>query len=238
MLSEAGYSQGDVTTSPLVYLVDDDSDYRDEMVSSLSRLGLDIYGFDNASALYRAYAARPSDIVIIDIHLEGEDGLSMTAHLRAAGSVGIVIATAKGSAADRVDGLQKGADAYLVKPFEPRELAATVIALNERLYRKPVPLQGSAPKWSLVESGWVLCDGLGHRLRLTTAEQRMLELLFQERGKVVDRATLVEALGEDVDDFNYVRLDISISRLRRRAEKASMLLPLHTVRGLGFTFAN
>lgn len=237
-MSEAGYNHGDVTTLPLVYLVDDDSDYRDEMVSGLSRLGLDIYGFDDASALYRAYAAKPSDIVIIDIRLEGEDGLSMTSHLRAAGSVGIVIATAKGSAADRVDGLQKGADAYLVKPFEPRELAATVLALNQRLYQKPVPSRGSVPEWSLVESGWVLSDGLGHRLRLTTAEQRMLKLLFRERGRVVDRSALVEALGEDLDDFNHVRLDINISRLRRRAAKASMLLPLHTIRGLGFTFAN
>lgn len=236
-MNEAGHNHGDGTTSPLVYLVDDDSDYRDEMVSSLSRLGLDIYGFEDASALYRAYAAKPSDIVIIDIHLEGEDGLSMTTHLRAAGSVGIVIATAKGSAADRVDGLKKGADAYLVKPFEPRELAATVFALNQRLHQKPVASRGAAPEWSLVESGWVLSDGLGHRLRLTTAEQQMLALLFRERGKVVERSALVEALGEDLYDFNYVRLDINISRLRRRAAKVGMLLPLHTVRGLGFTFA-
>lgn len=237
-MNEAGHNRGEVITSPLVYLVDDDGDYRDEMISSLSRLGLDIYGFDNASALYRAYAAKPSDIVIIDLRLEGEDGLSMTTHLRAAGSVGIVIATAKGSAADRVDGLQKGADAYLVKPFEPRELAATVLALNQRLRQKPTPSRESEPEWSLVEGGWVLSDGLGHRLRLTTAEQRMLALLFRERGKVIDRSALVEALGEDLDDFNYVRLDINISRLRRRAAKADMLLPLHTVRGLGFTFAN
>jgi len=238
LLSEAEYGHGDVTSSPLVYLVDDDSDYRDEMVSGLSRLGLDIYGFDNAAALYRAFAAKPSDIIIVDIHLEGEDGLSMTAHLREAGSVGIVIATAKGSAADRVDGLQKGADAYLVKPFEPSELAATVLALNQRLDRKPLHSTASTPEWSLVESGWILSDGLGHRLRLTTAEQRMLELLFRERGRVVNRAALVEALGEDVDDFDYIRLDIGFSRLRRRAAKAGMLLPLHTVRGLGFTFAN
>lgn len=236
-MNEAGHNHGDVTTSPLVYLVDDDSDYRDEMVSGLSRLGLDIYGFGNASALYRAYAAKPSDIVIIDIRLEGEDGLSMTSHLRAAGTVGIVIATASGSAADRVEGLQKGADAYLVKPFEPRELAATVLALNQRLHQKPVASRGAAPEWSIVEGGWVLSDGLGHRLRLTTAEQRMLALLFRERGKVVGRSALVEALGEDLYDFNYVRLDINISRLRRRAAKAGMLLPLHTVRGSGFTFA-
>jgi len=237
-LSEAGYSHGNATTSPLVYLVDDDSDYREEMVSGLSRLGLDVYGFGDASALYRAYAVKPSDIVVIDIHLDGEDGLSMTTHLRAAGSVGIVIASAKGSAADRVEGLQKGADAYLVKPFEPRELAATVLALSQRLHQQPVSSRGTAPEWSLVESGWVLSDGLGHRLRLTTAEQRMLELLFRERGRVVDRSALVEALGEDVDDFNYVRLDISMSRLRRRAGKANMLLPLHTIRGRGFTFAS
>ncbi|WP_051094200.1 response regulator [Kaistia granuli] len=77
----------------------------------------------------------PSDIVILDIGLEGEDGLSIATHLRSSQSVGIIMATARGYVDDRVGGLKRGADAYLVKPLNVRELAVTAIALDERLKR-------------------------------------------------------------------------------------------------------
>lgn len=237
---EEGSKRGGAAITPLVYLVDDDGDFREEMVLGLSRLGLETHGFHDAAALYRVCAARPPDVVVLDIGLDGEDGLSIAAHLRASQSLGIVMATARGSIDDRVDGLMKGADAYLVKPIDVRELAATVVALNERLKglraaSQPIP---ATPQWALVESGWVLTDGLGHRLRLTTSEQRFLGRLFSARGKTVERHALVEALGADVYDFNYGHLDTIASRLRRRAEKSNMSLPLHTIRGSGFTFSD
>lgn len=224
----------------LVYLVDDDGDFREEMVFGLTRLGLDVHGFPSAAALYRAYAARPSDIVILDIGLEGEDGLSVAVHLRASRSVGIIMATARSSIEDRVKGLETGADAYLVKPVDVRELAATVTALNQRLTRQRIAEAPPAPaaRWTLDEGGWVLSDGMGHRLRLTTSEQRFLGRLFRDRGQVVDRRAIVEAMGADVYDFNYAHLDTIASRLRRRAEKSHMLIPLHAIRGLGFAFTD
>jgi two-component system response regulator PhoP len=233
-----GDRQGDVVVAPLVYIVDDDGDFREEMVFGLSRLGLNVRGFHDAVTLYRAYAARPSDIVILDIGLDGEDGLSIAAHLRASQSVGIIMATARGSIDDRIDGLRTGADAYLVKPIDVRELAATVKALNERFTRHRSSSPTPTPRWALVEGGWVLTDGMGHRLRLTTSERRLLDCLFSERGKTVDRRALVEAMGADVYDFNYAHLDTIVSRLRRRAQKSDMLLPLHAIRGLGFAFTD
>ncbi|MFZ5673852.1 MAG: response regulator transcription factor [Pseudomonadota bacterium] len=240
MMAEEGAKQGGAAITPLVYLVDDDEDFREEMVLGLSGLGLEAHGFHDAAALYRVCAARPPDIVILDIGLDGEDGLSIAAHLRASRSLGIVMATARSSVDDRIDGLAKGADAYLVKPIDVRELAATVVTLNERLKRLGIPSRPApaAAQWALVESGWVLTDGLGHRLRLTTSEQRFLGRLFAERGKTVERRALVEALGADVYDFNYGHLDTIASRLRRRAEKSNMSLPLHTIRGSGFTFSD
>ena len=230
-----------VAISPLVYLVDDDEDFREEMIWSLSRQGLNVVGFDGAASLYRAFAVRPSDIVVLDIGLDGEDGFSMAAHLRASRSVGIVLATARGSVDDRINGLQAGADAYFVKPVDARELAAMIVALGDRLngLRALSTLsQPSGPGWGLEESGWVLSDGLGHRLRLTTAEQHLLRRLFAERGQPVDRRALVEAFGEDIYDYNYAHLDTIVSRLRRRAGKSGVTLPLHAVRGIGFVFAN
>lgn len=227
-----------VAATPLVYLVDDDGDFREEMVLGLTGLGLDVHGFGSAAALYRQYAARPADIVILDIGLQGEDGLSIATHLRASRSVGIIMATARSSIDDRVNGLKTGADAYLVKPIDVRELAATVLALNQRLTRQLAAAAPAVPRWTLEEGGWVLSDGMGHRLRLTTSEQRFLGRLFSERGKTVERRAIVEAMGADVYEFNYAHLDTIASRLRRRAEKSNMLIPLHAIRGIGFAFAD
>lgn len=235
---EEEFERDAVAVAPLVYFVDDDEDFREEMVAGLARLGLNVQGFDNAAALYRAYAAKPSDIVILDISLDGEDGLSIAAHLRASQSVGIIMATGHGSIANRVEGLRTGADAYLVKPIDVRELAATVVALNDRLNRLTIPLPPPTPGWALVEGGWVLTDSLGHRLRLTTAEQRFLGRLFIERGATVERDALVAALGANIYDYNYAHLDTIVSRLRRRAKKSNIVLPLHAIRGEGFAFTD
>ena len=230
--------QRDVAIAPLVYLVDDDEDFREEMVFGLSRLGLNVHGFGSAAALYRAYAALPSEIVILDLNLGDEDGLSMAAHLRASQPIGIIMATARGSIDDRLAGLEKGADAYLVKPIDIRELAATVMAVHNRVNRHcKVPAPPQIPQWALVEGGWTLTDGMGHRLRLTVSEQHLLGCLFRARGSTVERSALVEAMGADVYDFSYTHLDTIVSRLRRRAEKSNMLLPLHAIRGQGFIFA-
>ena len=148
------------------------------------------------------------------------------------------MATARGSVDDKIDGLRAGADAYLVKPIDIRELTATVLALGERLNSPRIPSVRPTPGWALLEGGWVLVDGTGHRLRLTSAEQRLLGRLFAERGETVERRALVEALGEDIYDFNYAHLDTIVSRLRRRAKKRNMLLPLHAVRGIGFAFTD
>jgi len=234
-----GESRKDETTlNPLIYLVDDDGDFRDMIIRGLIRLGLDVQGFQDAPALYRAYAVRRADIVILDVGLSGEDGLAIAAHLRSSGPVGIIMATGRSSIEDRVEGLHRGADAYLVKPVDIRELGATVFAVNRRARAHRPVFASPAPHWALVGGGWVLSDGLGHRLALTESERCVLALLFKERGRPVERDAIVEALGEDIHEFDHSRLHVIVCRLRRRAEKASMRLPLHAVRGMGFCFAD
>lgn len=223
--------------STLVYLVDEDADYRQEMILGLSQYGINVRGFGNAASLYRAYAAKPCNIIILDTLLDDEDGLSIVSYLRGSQPVGIIIATARGSVDDRINGLRTGADAYLVKPIDVRELAATAIALHNRIERTGGYPQGPSG-WALLEGGWTLVDTSGRRLRLTTAERSILGRLFTERGKTVSRDALIEALDEDIYEFNYAHLDTIVSRLRQRAKRANMLLPLHAVRGKGFTFAD
>jgi len=238
MNGEISSTRSKFVKSPLIYLVEDDDDLREELLVGLTEQGFVVHGFDGAGPFYKAYAAKPADIVILDVGLEGEDGLSIATHLRTSQSVGIIMATGRGSVDDRIDGLSTGADAYLVKPVDIRELAATIQALSSRLNARGVIASTAVPAWSLLEGGWILSDGLGNRLRLTTAEQRLLSGLLRERGQIVARRALVEALEEDVFEYDYAHLDTIISRLRRRARKAKMELPLHAIRGMGFSFSD
>lgn len=260
-MSRGESRQDETTFNPLVYLVDDDGDFRYMIIRGLIRLGLDVQGFQDAPALYRAYAVRRANIVILDVGLSGEDGLAIAAHLRSSGPVGIIMATGRSSIEDRVEGLHRGADAYLVKPVDIRELAATVLALSQRLSRTlppsaafvdvPAPHKSDwrpepdmpppgfatpTSKWALEQGGWILSDGRGHHLRLTVSEQRILEHLLRERGQTVERRALIETLGENAGTFDDARLSTIVSRLRRRAQKVGMFVPIHGIRGLGFAF--
>lgn len=116
-----------------VFLVEDTDDLREEIVFGLNALGLEVSGFADANALYRAMAVKPCNIVVIDVGLPGEDGFSIAAHLRDNHALGIVFLTARAALDDRLHGLGLGADNYLVKPIDVRELAATLFALGRRL---------------------------------------------------------------------------------------------------------
>lgn len=235
-MNDATSHYGEFVVPRLVYLVDGDATSREEMVVGLSRLGLQVAGFPSAAALYRAIAAAPADIVILEMDLPGEDGLAVASHLHSGGSVGVIFATTRASVEDRVKGLKAGADAYLTKPVDVEELAAVVVAVARRI-RASTLAASVMSGWSLIEGGWVLTDAAGNRLCLTGIERQLIRRLLQERGRVVSRGAIVEALGKDIYDFNYAYLDTIISRLRQRAKKAGMTLPLHAVRGEGLAFA-
>ncbi|RYF08093.1 MAG: response regulator transcription factor [Comamonadaceae bacterium] len=237
-----------------VYVVEDDDDLRDEMVFSLGELGFEAEGFAAAPAFYRAFALAPCDIAVVDIGLPGESGLSIVAHLRSIVGVGLVLVTARGQLEDRLNGLRQGADAYMVKPVHLEELAETLNALGRRLRSDraaKMPVQALAPAaasvspasvqdnaavqdWRLLEGDWVLCDPAGRRMKLTTTERTFVACLFKSRGSAVSRDDLIRALGGDVFDFDGHRIDAIASRVRRKAEKQGMQLPLHAVRGTGY----
>ena len=240
-----------------VYVVEDDDDLRDEMVFSLGELGFEAHGFAAAPPFYRAFALAPCDIAVVDIGLPGESGLSIVAHLRSILGVGLVLVTARGQLEDRLNGLRQGADAYLVKPVHLEELAETLNALGRRLrgelaartqLQALVPAAASVSPasvhdtadmhdWRLVEGDWVLCDPAGRRMKLTTTERVFVARLFKSRGSAVSRDDLIRALGGDVFDFDGHRIDAIASRVRRKAEKQGMQLPLHSVRGTGYVLA-
>lgn len=217
------------------------------MLFSLAALGFQTAGFPAAPEFYRAFALAPCDVAVIDIGLPGESGLSIVSHLRAAGGVGVVLVTARGQLDERLLGLRTGADAYLVKPVHMEELAETLNALGRRLPVgaataaqavdvPPAPETRTAP-WRLLEGEWILSDPSGLEMKLTTSERAFMSCLFSRRGQTVSRDDLILALGGDVFDFDGHRVDAIASRVRRKARKLGMRLPLYSVRGTGYVLA-
>ena len=233
-------------------MIEDDDDLREEMLFALGELGFEAHGFAAAPAFYRSFVLSPCDIAVVDIGLPGESGLSVLAHLRSIPHIGVVLVTARGQLEDRLRGLREGADAYLVKPVHMEELAETLNALGRRLRsERAVSEQVAAPApaaatpepqrsrgWRLLEGDWILADPEGQRMKLTTSERAFVACLFRHRGTAVSRDDLIRALGGNVFDFDGHRIDALASRVRRKAEKLGMQLPLHSVRGTGYVLAH
>lgn len=232
-----------------VFLVEDTADLREEIVFGLTALGLEVSGFGDAVGLYRDLAVKDCDLVVIDVGLPGEDGFSIAQHLRSNPSLGIVFLTARATLDDRLHGLNLGADAYMVKPVDVRELAATLHAVNRRLRSKAEPLLVAPPdaveiqtatqaaRWTLSPGDWALRNPQGDELSVSEAERRFLKIMVAASGQMVEREKLIAAFAQDVDDYDPHRLDAVISRLRKRTEQAGLgSLPLQSVRGVGYVF--
>ncbi|MBJ2157942.1 response regulator transcription factor [Variovorax sp. IB41] len=233
----------DASTPLRVYLVEDDDDLREDMALLLGSAGFEVLGLADAPAFYKAHALAPCEVVVLDIGLDGEDGLSLASQLRASGSIGIVMASARGAVEDRIAALRQGADVYMVKPVHVDELSATIRMLGSRVRSGRQPANASAPSlpsgagWRLTEGDWMLCDPEGKTLKLTSNERGFLALLMRSHGGVVSRNDLLAGLEGEAGALDPKRLDVIASRLRRKSEQAGMRLPLHVVRGAGYQFA-
>ncbi|MCK9259761.1 MAG: response regulator transcription factor [Azoarcus sp.] len=230
-----------------VCVVDDDDDLRDEIVLGLEESGFGVRGFPGSRELYRGLLHAPCDVVILDIGLPGEDGFSITTSLKEICKVGIVLLTSRTSIESRVKGLMDGADAYLTKPIDLRELAATVLSVHRRIAfqnREPGEVTGAgapapqpaATTWSLSVDGWRLMAPNDRSVSLTGSERLFLTCLFSHLNEVVRRDVLVEAMGHRADYYLSHRLDMMISRLRKKVlGETGLALPLRAVRGTGFS---
>jgi two-component system, OmpR family, response regulator PhoP len=232
-----------------VYLVEDTVDLREELIFGLTALGLDVSGFGDAAGLYRAMAIKGCDVVVIDVGLPGESGFSIAEHLRSNESIGLVIFTSHAKIEDRLHGLGLGADAYLIKPIDVRELAATLHAIYRRVKAKakvalpdnsPPVVQDRravAPCWNLSADGWLLRNPQGRELVINEAERCLLKVVVEAAGSVVDHEAILAALAADDYDYGMHRLETVVSRLRKRTEQSELgSLPLKSVRGTGYIF--
>ena len=227
-----------------VVVLDDDARIRDLLRRYLSQEGFDVLLAEDGKALNRLMTRENIDLIVLDLMLPGEDGLSICRRLRAAGDrTPIIMLTAKVEDVDRIVGLEVGADDYLPKPFNPRELLARIHAV---LRRRPAPEAPGAPTKDaqVVSFGDFEFDLSQRRLTrdgepiaLTTGEFSMLKALVRHPRQPLSRDKLAQlARGRDFEPFDR-SLDVQISRLRKMIEPdPSNPRYIQTVWGVGYVF--
>jgi two-component system phosphate regulon response regulator OmpR len=226
---------------PHLLIVDDDERIRDLLRKFLSRNGFLVSVARDAAHGRRILGGLDFDLIILDVMMPGEDGVSLTRAIRERHATPILLLTAKGDTDDRIRGLEAGADDYLAKPFEPKEL---LLRLNAILRRVPSAEQdATAPK--VLKMGPVRYDIERSELlhgdepvRLTATEVQLMRIFSENLREPVSRAKLVEDLGRDKGQAQERAVDVQITRLRRKIE-ADPKQPryLQTVRGEGYMLA-
>jgi two-component system phosphate regulon response regulator OmpR len=227
-----------------ILVVDDDARIRDLLRRYLSQEGFEVILAEDSKALNRILLRESADLIVLDLMMPGEDGLSICRRLRAAHDrTPIIMLTAKGEDVDRIVGLEVGADDYLGKPFNPRELLARVHAV---LRRRPVQEAPGAPSAEneMVQFGPYAFDLAARTLRkngselpLTTGEFAMLKALVRHPRQPLSREKLAQlARGREFEPFDR-SLDVQVSRLRKLVE-TDPATPrfIQTVWGVGYVF--
>jgi two-component system phosphate regulon response regulator OmpR len=221
-----------------ILVVDDDARIRDLLKRFLTRNGYLVTVARDAAHASRLLESLAFDMLIVDVMMPGEDGFSLTRRLRDRIDVPILLLTARGDTNDRIAGLEAGADDYLPKPFEPRELLLRIAAILRR--SAPPPLPDAAPKTiALGAARFDILRGELRRgeevIRLTSTEQALMRVFSRQPNEPVSRARLAEELGGSAGEVQERAVDVQITRLRRKIE-ADPKTPryLQTVRGSGY----
>jgi two-component system OmpR family response regulator len=229
------------TPIPQILVVDDDQDLRDRVADYLTQHGYGVHGATDALSMEQALAAAPIDLIVLDVMLPGEDGLSICRRVADAGGPAIIMVSAMGEEIDRILGLELGADDYLAKPCSPRELLARVRAV---LRRREDNRAGAPPKGKAYFFLGFTLDGVRRSLRapngvsilLTAGEFSLLSVFLDNPQRILSRDQLIEkARGADSDVFDRA-VDVQISRLRRKLHDCAPQEIIKTYRGAGYMF--
>lgn len=235
-------------SKPSIAIVEDDSDQLHSIEEFLLDSGYSVWGAGSAEAFYKGFTVQPVDVVLLDLGLPGEDGLSVASLLKSRPEVGVIILSARDSLDDRLAGMRAGADRYLVKPVNLLELAANIDATASRLApRTAVDPAGSliaatipvakAACWVLAMKDWVLSSPQGKCLQLTTHEFMFLQQLLRADGQPVSKRDLSTHLFGARAQNGAERLNLLLTRLRKKAAEAfSEPLPVKTLHQIGYAF--
>jgi two-component system OmpR family response regulator len=223
-------------------VVDDDREIRTLLAEHLGGAGYRVSVAADGVEMRRVLDRQAIDLIVLDLNLPREDGLTLCRNLRSHSQVPVIMLTARGEAIDRILGLEMGADDYLAKPFEPRELVARIRSVLRRAHALPKnlePLEARRARfgdWTVDFEQRTLLDAAGRMTMLSGAEFRLLKILIDHAGRVLSREQMLAlgavAHGEALDRA----IDLQISRLRQKfgAEGADLI---RTVRNQGYVLA-
>ncbi len=227
-----------------IVVCDDELDVREMVQEYLGKRGFRVSTAANGGELRETLASEATDLVVLDINMPGEDGLAVLRSLRPDNPVAIVMLTAAGEVVDRIIGLEMGADDYLGKPVDLRELEARIKAVLRRRGEAKTPAASSAPAdaaqfgdYTLNIEAAKMVSADGTELQLTAMEFSLLKVFAENKGRVLNRDQILEqAHDRSWDPFDR-SIDIRISRLRRKIEKnPEKPSIIRTVRGLGYVY--
>ena len=236
-----------------ILIVDDHPSIREPLASYLERFDFEVETAADGVAMRQKLAQRDFSLIVLDVMMPGEDGLSLCRYVAEHLKIPVILLTAVTEQADRIAGLEVGADDYVLKPFDPRELVARIRSVLRRARSAPMPMPVSTLPALVAEppapvyefEGWTfdararrLSDPQCDEVALSTAEYQLLRALVDHANRVLSRARLLD-LTQGADSLNFDRsIDSQVSRLRKKLEpdprRPSML---KTVRGDGYLFS-
>jgi two-component system response regulator CpxR len=217
-----------------ILLIDDDAELCSLLVEFLTREGFSIEcEHEGKHGLERALHGG-FDLIVLDVMLPGLDGFEILRRLRAESRIPVLMLTARGDDMDRIAGLEMGADDYLAKPFNPRELVARIRSILRRLERPPSPEGPLEVNGVRIDPGAREVSVGGRKIEVTTFEFDILELLMRSAGKVVSRDDLMEHLYNRKATAFDRSVDMHISHLRKKVETGQPIIK--TIRGAGYQF--
>lgn len=232
-------------TRPIVGIVDDEAIMRDALVALLQDNQIDGVPMASIAEFHDIQRTTRFDLILIDLKLKDESGLDLALSIRKSHDIPIVMLTGRGDETDKIVGLELGADDYVLKPFNPRELVARIRAV---LRRYGAGSQMAAPhrsdqgqrafgRFRVDQDQRVLFDQTGQEIALTNGEYRLLDYFLGRPNDIITRVDLLAELGSDLTKYVDRTVDVLILRLRRKIEQnPSKPVHLQTRRGQGYIF--
>jgi len=231
-------------TSAHILIVDDDHEISSLLAEYLEKNGYKTSTAGDGKAMWKALDDSRVDLIVLDLNLPGDDGLTLCRTLRTRSNIPVIMLTARGEPVDRILGLEMGADDYLPKPFEPRELFARIRSVLRRTQALPSGTATSEPQqvrfagWTMDFTARHLINSEGIVVALSGAEFRLLKIFVDHANRVLSRDQLLNLTqGRDADPFDR-SIDLQISRLRQKlGEDARLPQIIKTVRNEGYVLA-
>lgn len=233
-----------VVDGPVVAIIDDDADLRATVAALLAENGFAPMPLPDGASFMALGPDPKIDLALIDLQLRHENGLNLAIRLRETLGLPVVMLTGRGDEMDKIIGLETGADDYMMKPFNPRELVARLRAVLRRAGHPAMqPPDRSAStlypfgRFRLDQTRRELLGPDGHEIALTNAEYRLLEYFLRHPNRIIRRTELLSELGNDLSQYMDRTIDVLILRLRRKIEAVpSKPVHLQTRRGQGYIF--